>query len=144
MKHYRLLRMLLFASSLTWLISIFGILLPWPTIEPVLTELGATEIKYDKMIEYWFRMTSGAFTGIGCLFLYLSLSPIKLKPLIPFAGFFMVGEGLVLVFHGLNLGLGKLPFLADATACLVLGTGILLLNAKLNWDALYPTQSASC
>lgn len=144
MIYYRLLRILLLSSSLTWLVSIVGIFLPWPSVEQILVELGASEIHYDKMIEYWFRMTAGAFTGIGCLFLYLSLSPIKLRPLIPFAGFFMVCEGLVLVFHGLNLELDKLPFLADACACLVLGTGILFLNAKLDWDALYLTQSASC
>lgn len=41
-------------------------------------------------------------------------------------GGFMVVEGLVLLVHGLMLGLGPLPFYVDTAFCLLIGAGILM------------------
>ncbi len=93
------------------------------------------------MLEYWFRMTAGAFSGIGILFLALAIFPEKLKPLIPFAGIFMVLEGIVLFSYGLKLGLPRFPFYSDTSACILLGVGILVANFKVDWNSLKPHEN---
>ncbi len=40
----------------------------------------------------------------------------------------MLLEGVILLAHGLRLGLGPFPFYGDVSACLILGTGILILS----------------
>lgn len=44
--------------------------------------------------------------------------------MLPFAGGFMVAEGLVLAAHGLRLGLGPYPLFGDVAFCLAGGIGI--------------------
>jgi len=43
-------------------------------------------------------------------------------------GALMLLEGVILLAHGLRLGLGPFPFYGDVSACLILGTGILILS----------------
>ena len=135
---FRFLRIFLIASSCTWLVSLAGVFLPWASIEPILKDLGASDLRYVPMLEYWFRMTAGAFSGIGILFLALAIFPEKLKPLVPFAGIFMVLEGIVLFSYGLKLGLLRFPFYSDTSACILLGAGILVANYKVDWNDLEP------
>jgi hypothetical protein len=90
--------------------------------------LGAGEIPADPMLDYWLRMAAGAFTGVGIFFLALAIWPARFANVIGLAGILMFGEGLVLLVHGLRLGVGPVPFYADTAFCLVAGAGIWVLR----------------
>jgi len=55
----------------------------------------------------------------------LMLWPKKFYAAIPWFGALMVAEGIILLVHGLRLGLGPFPFYGDVSACLLGGVGIL-------------------
>lgn len=124
----RLLRTLLFLSAFGWAVSAIAIFLPWPTAVSALQGLGAGNIPSDPMLDYWLRMAAGAFTGVGIFFAILAARPRKFAAAIPIAGVLMVGEGIVLLVHGLRLGLPPFPFSCDTAFCILLGGGILLLG----------------
>ncbi len=110
--------------------SIYGVFAPWKAAVLQLQGLGAGAISHDPMLDYWLRMATGAFTAIGLLFLALALNPRRFAAVIPLAGLFLIAEGLVLLFHGLRLGLEPIPFYVDVAFCLLTGTGIWLLRAE--------------
>jgi len=83
------------------------------------------------MLDYWLRMAAGAFALVGVLYLVLMISPRKYSAVIPWFGALMVVEGLILLIHGLRLGLAPLPFYADTAACFVGGTGIIFFCLRL-------------
>jgi hypothetical protein len=89
--------------------------------------MGARPISYDRMLDYWLRMTCGAFGLVGCWFLMLMIWPRKFSVAIPWFGAIMLAEGVVLLFHGLRLSLPPFPFCGDTAACLLLGGGIVHL-----------------
>jgi hypothetical protein len=57
----RLLRIFLGFAALAWGVSIVGVFLSWRTASQALQDLGAQPIQYDRMLDYWLRMASGAF-----------------------------------------------------------------------------------
>mgnify|MGYP001562572531 CR=1 FL=1 len=124
----RLLRLLLLASAFAWAVSVVGVLLPWPMAVTALQVLGAGTIPADPMLDYWLRMAAGAFTGVGLFFLVLAIWPARFANVIGLAGGLMFLEGLVLLVHGLRLGLPPFPFYADAGFCLLVGGGIWMLR----------------
>jgi len=124
----RLLRLFLGFASITWGVSVFGIFVSWSAASQLLQKLGAHPIAYDRMLDYWLRMTAGAFTLIGCWCLILMVWPKKYYIAIPWFGAFMFIEGIVLLVHGLRLSLPPFPFYADIAACFVCGGGILYLS----------------
>ena len=124
----RLLRLFLFVTVFGWAISIFGVVLPWSTAITGLQCLGAGEIPHDPMVDYWMRMAAGAFTGIGIFVLFVALWPKKFRNVIGLIGCLSVLEGLVLLVHGLRLGLPPFPFYGDAAFCLLIGAGIWILK----------------
>ena len=128
-----LLRIMLLSAAFGWGISAFGIFLSWPVVVDQLTGLGAGQIPNEPMLNYWLRMTAGAFTAIGILFLLLAVNPRKYAVMLPFAGFFMIGEGLILLTYGLILGLDPLPFWVYSGFCLLLGIGITAAQKGLKW-----------
>jgi hypothetical protein len=130
----RLLRFLLLTSALAWAVSVFAVVLPWPMAVMALQGLGAGEIPADPMLDYWLRMAAGAFTGVGIFFLALAIWPARFANIIGLAGILMFGEGLVLLVHGLRLGLGPVPFYADTAFCLVAGVGIWVLRKAASKD----------
>ena len=77
------------------------------------------------MLDYWLRMASGAFGLVGFLFLLLAIRPVHYANIIPWFGWLMVCEGVILLFHGLRLHLPPFPFYADTAACFIGGIGIL-------------------
>lgn len=87
---------------------------------------GAAPVPYDRMLDYWLRMASGAFALIGCVYLLLVLSPRRFAELIPRMVTFALVEGLVLLVHGLRLAQHPWPFYGDVSACLASGVGILI------------------
>lgn len=126
----RLLRLLLLASAFAWAVSVVAVLLPWPMAVTALRGLGAGEIPADPMLDYWLRMAAGAFTGVGIFFLALALWPRRFANVIGMAGTLMFAEGLVLLVHGLRLGLPPFPFYADTAFCLLVGAGIWILRKE--------------
>ncbi|NQU12171.1 hypothetical protein HQ590_15360 [bacterium] len=127
MKH-RLLRLLLFLAAFGWGVSAIGVILPWPAAVTGLHGLGAGPIPADPMLDYWLRMAAGAFTGIGIFFLLLALWPGQFANVIGISAVLMFLEGVVLLVHGLRLGLPPFPFYGDTAFCLLLGAGIWMLR----------------
>jgi hypothetical protein len=124
----RLLRLFLGFAAFAWGISVVGVFASWPQTAEMLRGLGAKPISYDPMLDYWLRMAAGAFALIGGWYLVLMLWPRKFHVAIPWFGALMLVEGIILLVHGLRLGLPPFPFYGDVSACLVGGTGILLLS----------------
>jgi len=127
---YRLLRLLLFASAFAWAVSALGLVLPWATTVRGLQGLGAGDIPTDPMLDYWLRMTAGAFTGIGIFFFVVAINPRRFSNVVGLAGLLLCLEGIVLLSHGLRLGLPPIPFYADTAFCLIAGAGILALRKE--------------
>src|SRR5215831_13801251 len=123
----RLLRIVLGFAALAWGASFYGVFASWPAATQALQGLGAQPIAYDRMLDYWLRMASGAFGLIGCLYLVLMIWPVKYHAIIPWFGVLMLLEGAILLAHGARLSLPPFPFYGDVVACLVGGGGILWL-----------------
>ena len=129
----RFLRLFLGFAAVAWGVSVFGVFATWSSATLVLQGFGAHPIAYDPMLDYWLRMAAGAFALVGVLYLVLMISPQKHFAIIPWFGVLMVGEGVILLIHGLRLGLTPLPFYADTAACFVGGTGILFFCQRLRY-----------
>ena len=121
----RLLRLMLGFAAFVWGVSVFGVFLSWSDAVQALQGLGAQPIAYDRMLDYWLRMASGAFALIGGWYLVLMLWPRKFHATIPWFGGLMLAEGLILLVHGWRLSLPPLPFYGDVSACL-LGGGLIV------------------
>lgn len=125
---FRLLRLVLCFCALVWGVSAFGVFLKWKTAAALLQGLGAKPIAYDPMLDYWLRMASGAFALVGTGYLLLAIFPRKFAAILAWFGWIMVVEGVVLLVHGLRLGLAPFPFVGDVSASLAGGFGILTLR----------------
>lgn len=125
---FRLLRLALLFSAFVWGVSAFGVFLKWETAAGVLQGLGAKPITYDPMLDYWLRMASGAFALVGTGYLLLAIYPRKFAAILAWFGWIMVIEGLILLVHGLRLGLAPFPFVGDVSASFLGGLGILALR----------------
>ena len=130
----RLLRLFLGFSAAAWGVSIVGIFLSWSTAAQALEGLGAQNLAYNQMLDYWLRMASGAFGLVGCWYLILMIWPHRYSVAIPWFGVLMIAEGLILLVHGIRLSLPPLPFYGDTAACFLGGGGILAFcrHAKTN------------
>ena len=115
-------------SAFVWGVSALGIFLKWETAAGVLQGIGAKPIAYDPMLDYWLRMASGAFALVGTGYLLLAISPRKYAVMLAWFGWIMIAEGMILLTHGLRLGLNPFPFIGDVSASFAGGLGILLLK----------------
>jgi hypothetical protein len=125
---FRLLRFFLLFAAFAWGVSAFGVFSSWEAATQALQGMGAKPIAYDRMLDYWLRMASGAFTLVGVGYLLLAINPRKHASILPWAGWLMVIEGVVLAVHGFRLGLPPFPFYGDIAACFVGGGAILGLR----------------
>ena len=121
----RLLRLFLVFAALGWGVTVVGVFASWPQINDIAQGMGTKPIAYDPMLDYWLRMISGAFALIGLWYLALAIWPRKFAAAIPWFGVLMLVEGVILLGHGLRLGLGPFPFYGDVSAGLLDGAGIL-------------------
>jgi hypothetical protein len=121
-----ILRIFLLCAGFGWFISIVGIFMPWSFIAEQLEGLGAQNLPADPMLNYWLRMTAGAFTGIGLFFFLLAAKPRKYATMIPVAAGFLIFEGLILLLACFVLHLPLLPSIFDSGFCLLIGVGIFL------------------
>jgi len=128
---FRLLRVALVFSAFVWGVSVFGVFLKWEAAAGALQGMGAQPIAYDPMLDYWLRMASGAFALVGTGYLLLAIFPHKYAVMLPWFGWIMILEGLVLLAHGLRLGLSPFPFIGDVSASFAGGIGILTLRKSV-------------
>lgn len=126
----RLLRLCLGFAAFAWGISVVGVFLSWSAAANALQELGAQPIAYDRMLDYWLRMASGAFALVGCWYFVLMLWPHKFAAAIPWFGALMLVEGCILLFHGMRLSLPPFPFYGDTAACFLGGAGIIYFSRE--------------
>jgi hypothetical protein len=122
----RLLRLFLGFTAFGWGVTSVGVFASWEQVNSIAQGMGAKPIAYDPMLDYWLRMVSGAFALVGLWYLALALWPRKFAVVIPWFGWIMVAEGVILLISGLRLGLGPLPFYGDVATCLIGGAGIVL------------------
>ena len=123
----RLLKLFLIFSAFGWGVCIVGVFASWPQINSIAQGMGAHAIAYDPMLDYWLRMVCGAFTLVGAWYLALALWPRKFAVAIPFFGWIMIAEGVLLLVSGLRAGIGPFPFYADVALSFVCGGGIVAL-----------------
>ena len=124
----RLLRLFLVFSAFGWGVCIVGVFASWPQVNGIAQGMGAKPIAYDPMLDYWLRMICGAFTLVGVWYLALALWPRKFAVAIPFFGWLMIVEGVILLISGLRLGIGPFPFCGDVAACCLGGAGVLVFS----------------
>lgn len=136
--HLRLLRIFLGLAAVTWGAAVLGVFVSWSTAVQGLQGFGAQPITYDPMLDYWLRMTAGAFSLIGCWYFVLMIWPQKFHAALPWSGGLMLVEGIILLAHGLRLSLPPFPFYGDTSACLVGGTAILYLSRYARPDQQKP------
>jgi len=132
-----LLRIFLIYSAIGWGICIVGIFISSDFAFDLLKYFGGIDpvaLKADIMYDYWFRMASSAFGLVGIFYLILAIKPEKYAVAIPLAGWFMLIEGIILLIHGLRLGLPSTPLLGDVGFCIVGGLGILFCLEKKKED----------
>jgi len=120
----RLLRLFLAFSATSWIVCVVGVFATWSQINSIAQGMGAKPIAYDPMLDYWLRMICGAFTLVGLWYLALALWPRKFAAVIPWFGWLMIAEGIILLVSGLRLGVGPFPFYGDTSICFVCGLGI--------------------
>ena len=133
----KFLRTFLLLGAVTWGAASPGVFISWESATNAMAGFGAGPVPADSMLDYWLRMASGAFALVGCLYLTAALSPERMCTMIPLLGWFAVIEGIILLIHGLRLGIGPWPFFGDVAACLVSGGGIL---ACLYWGTAVQTE----
>ena len=121
----RLLRLFLAFAAFGWGVTVVGVFASWSQVNGIAQGMGAKTIAYDPMLDYWLRMISGAFALIGLWYLALALWPRKFAVAIPWFGWIMVVEGVILLVSGLRLKLEPFPFYGDVSACFLGGAGII-------------------
>ena len=120
----RFLRFFLALSAFGWGVCIVGVFANWEQVNFIASGMGAKPIAYDPMLDYWLRMICGAFTLVGIWYLVLALWPRKFAVAIPWFGWLMIVEGVILLISGLRLGIGPFPFYGDVAVSLIGGGGI--------------------
>lgn len=126
----KLLQLFLITAAFGWIISIYGVFCSWDAALVQLKGLGAGDIPHDPMLDYWLRMTAGAFTAIGIFLFIIAINPKRFKAAIPIVGLFLIAEALILLIHGLRLQLDLIPFAVDVIFCLATGIGICALSPQ--------------
>ncbi|MFZ2656522.1 MAG: hypothetical protein WAX69_16435 [Victivallales bacterium] len=127
----QLQKIILMTAAFGWGISFLGVLLPWSFAVTRLNGLGAGIIPNDPMLNYWLRMAGGGFTMIGVIFAAILVAPNKYAVLIPLMAYLSIAEGIILLVSGLRLGLPPFPFLGDASFCIGIGAGLLLIQPRV-------------
>ena len=133
LKSKTMLRVFLIYSAAGWLVCLAGIFISARFASEIMSHFGGVAgdgIMHTPIYNYWFRMASSTFGMIGIFFLLLAWDPAKYANIIPFAGWFMIVEGIILLIHGGILKLPPTPWMGDVGFCIVGGLGILICFAK--------------
>ncbi len=128
----KILRLGLLLSACGWGISFFFTFAPWQTAASQLYDMGANEIPYDPLLDYWLRMASCAFGCIGIASALACLRPAKFTGMISLLGpfHFIVGSTLAVAAYQNHLTPElHSTFIPDITFCFL--TGLLILVPQL-------------
>lgn len=124
-----ILRLGLLLSACGWGISFFFTFAPWQIAARQLYDMGANEIAYDPLLDYWLRMASCAFGCIGIASAVACLRPAKFTGMISLLGpfHFIVGTTLVVAAYQNQLTPERhSTFIPDITFCFLAGLLILV------------------
>jgi len=124
----RTLQLGLLLSSIGWGISFLFTFSTWDSAADQLRVMGADQIEYQPLLDYWLRMASAAFGCIGIASALACISPRSYQGLIFLLGPFHVFMGIVLTAAATSnkLNTESHPtFVADITFCFV--TAILII-----------------
>ncbi|MES2440064.1 MAG: hypothetical protein V4584_13430 [Verrucomicrobiota bacterium] len=128
----RILRLGLILSSCGWGISFFFTFAPWQTAANQLYDMGANQIPYDPLLDYWLRMASSAFGSIGIASAIACARPAKFTGLITLLGPFHFVVGITLAVSACRNHLDPelhSTFIPDITFCFL--TGCLIVIPQL-------------
>lgn len=124
----RTLQLGLLLSSIGWGISFLFTFSTWDSAADQLRVMGADQIEYQPLLDYWLRMASAAFGCIGIASALACISPRSYQGLILLLGPFHAFMGVVLTVSAASnkLNTESHPtFVADITFCFV--TAILII-----------------
>ena len=100
----------------------------WPALLKALQQMGGIEVSSEPMMQYWFRMMAAVYGMVGAFFGLLAIKPQRYANMIGIVGILEFFVGLVVLGHGLQLGLSDTIFYFDTVLCLGMGAGIFLLR----------------
>lgn len=86
--------------------------------------MGADDLAYNPMVDYWLRMTAFAFTAIGLQFLAVAIWWRRQSTWAWCAAVFQVVSGVVLLISAYRIGLSSGNYHADVLFCF--STGFLM------------------
>lgn len=131
-------RIFLLTGAIGWGVSVLGVLLPWRVMDVILQNMGAAGPVADPMIRYHFRMAAAAWSVIGFFYFSAFLFPERYRRIVPLLAAGTLFEGVVLLAHGLILGVPLFPFAGDVGFCFVTGGGLLLTSGfgRVRWPLL--------
>jgi hypothetical protein len=114
-------------AAVGWGISIAGLLVSSSTAFELLNGMGADDLAYNPMVDYWLRMTAFAFTAIGLQFLVVAIWWRRRATWAWWAAVFQVLGGVVLLVSADRIGLASGNFHADVLFCF--STGFLMAGS---------------
>ena len=120
------LKVCLWITGLSCLLSVFGIFLPISIFQNIAGFFGIEALPASPVFAYAMRIISATYVGIGVFFIILATAPMKYGPLVPFSAIATFLLGVVCAIAGLVTKIPTLWFMSDASACMVLGTLILI------------------
>lgn len=112
-------------AALGWGISVVGLVVPSATAFELLNGMGADDLAYHPILDYWLRMTAFAFTAIGVQFLVVAVWWRRLRALAWAGAVFQVLCGVVLAVSAAAIALQAGNHRADIAFCFC--TGALML-----------------
>ena len=125
---YKLLKFALLLGSVGWGISFYFTFTSWENSTNQLYQMGATPIQYQPLLDYWLKMASSLFGGVGIIFFICYRNPAKYKTTIPLLCYPSILVGVVILSSALlnKLTLSIHPtYPADITFCFLVGISII-------------------
>lgn len=112
--------------------SVVGLVVSSHTAFDLLNGMGADDLAYNPMVDYWLRMTAFAFTAIGLQFLVVTVWWRRLRAWAWAGAVFQIVGGLVLFISATRLELQRGNHQADVLFCLSTGF-IMLASLVASW-----------
>ena len=139
----KILRLGLLLSACGWGISFYFTFSSWETAADQLSDMGAGQIQYDPLLDYWLKMASSAFGCIGIGSALACFRPKAFEGLVRLLGpfHFIVGTTLIVAARKNHLDPGiHTTFIPDITFCFLAGTFIQLPLVRTWWEKRLPRE----
>jgi len=116
-------------AAVGWGMSIAGLMVSSQTAFELLNGMGAGDLAYNPMVDYWLRMTAFAFTAIGVQFLVVAIWWRRFSSWAWAGAIFQLIGGIILLTTANKLALTSGNYQADVLFCL--STGLLMLTSLI-------------